>query len=178
MIGGFIVQTRHIILVSILFLTLPVLFAFQNEPDGFRGIKWGTNIKDCKDMKFISTTEMSGMPVKMYIRKGEKNSIGKAEIQNIAYSFYQDKFFFVTIMYKGKENHAQLKYAFEGKFGKPTNPGILGNDLIWTGTTTRIQFEWKEFVEDGFVVFGSVPLFMQLQNDAKKDAAKQAADDF
>ena len=27
--------------------------AFQNEPDGFRGIKWGTNISELPDMVLV-----------------------------------------------------------------------------------------------------------------------------
>jgi hypothetical protein len=42
------------ILMAALFVLIPLsVNAFKNEPDGFRGIKWGTNIKDLKDMKLV-----------------------------------------------------------------------------------------------------------------------------
>jgi len=76
-------ETLVFLLIISVWVSLPA-FAFQNEPDGFRGIKWGTNISELPDM---SLSEDYGNS-KFYLRKGEKLKIGDADIDRIGYGFY------------------------------------------------------------------------------------------
>ena len=72
-----------LLLSSILILLITGIgFAFQNEPDGFRGLKWGD--APTEDMKFLGQIIYEG---NLYHREGDKLNIGSAKLDNISYWF-------------------------------------------------------------------------------------------
>jgi hypothetical protein len=88
-------------------------YTFQNEPDGFRDIKWGTNFKFFKDMipnKYVDNT---------YERPKENMIIDGAKTTGIYYRFYEDQFFEVEAYLLDYENFKILKNAYFKKFGEP-----------------------------------------------------------
>ncbi len=89
-------------------------FAYQNEPDGFRGIKWGAKIETLKDMTKLFTKGDTAI----YMRKNDKLQMGDAELQDISYMFWQDKFYSAYIQTKGYLNWSALKKVLFLKFGK------------------------------------------------------------
>src|SRR3990170_3555444 len=91
-----------IIVKTILLLLLPISsFAFDKEPDGFRDIKWGTDIETLKDMKFKGDYESS----KIYTRENDRLRVGVAEVDSVEYFFWKGKFHEVDIKaYKNKGN--------------------------------------------------------------------------
>ena len=58
-------------------------FAFQNEPDGFRGLKWGDSPTEDMIFKF-KDSQLS----RAYTRPTDKLSKGDAKFTYIDYSFY------------------------------------------------------------------------------------------
>ena len=91
-------------------------FAFQNEPDGFRGIKWGTNIKTLNGMTEIEKQSKGGLI--LYVKDNDKLQIGGAELMMVCYSFWQDKFYSVFIQTKKHSNWSALKEVVFAKFGE------------------------------------------------------------
>ena len=55
-----------------------IAFTFQNEPDNFRGIKWGTNLSDLPDIRLQDTE--NGRNFKRCMRRGDKMKIRDAEL--------------------------------------------------------------------------------------------------
>ena len=81
-------------LVIVAFLALSArAFAFQNEPDGFRGLKWGD--PPGEDMKTLTTYAYFGM--RIYERRVDKMKIGGALLRTIYYEFFEDRFMAVEI---------------------------------------------------------------------------------
>ncbi len=71
------------------FLLPPCLFAFQNEPKDFRGIKWGSSADIQKD---FSLHKKDG-DLAVYTRKNEKLEIGEAiGLKNFLYYYYKNRF--------------------------------------------------------------------------------------
>jgi hypothetical protein len=68
-----------------------------SEPDGFRGINWGTDVSTLKlrDLKLID--ESPDGQTKCYDRKDDVMEIGAAKIKNIGYCFWRGKFFAVIV---------------------------------------------------------------------------------
>jgi hypothetical protein len=87
------------------FLFSDSVFAFQNEPENFREIKWGTNIKELSEMGFFQEDGK----FKIYKRKNDKMNIGDADIKMLSYGFYKDRFFSVTIQFDSFSNFSKLK---------------------------------------------------------------------
>ncbi len=89
---------KGLLLVLVLILALPLgAFAFQNEPDGFRGLKWGD--PPTEDMEYFDTIEGN----QSYVLFEEKNSFGDVELEQIFYVFYGDPGrFFQDVIIQGK----------------------------------------------------------------------------
>jgi hypothetical protein len=78
-------------------------FAFTSEPDGFRGIIWGTDISTLKGMTHVRTYPSYG-GVEFYTRKGDELRFGDAQLYNIEYAFWKGKYASVWIYSIGYAN--------------------------------------------------------------------------
>jgi len=90
----------------------------HSEPDGFRDIRWGTEISMLKDMEKVEQDKTSNTHLVWYTKKGDTLAIGKAKLENIFYSFWMGKFESVWIDFKGEENFETLKKELFERFGK------------------------------------------------------------
>ncbi len=88
------------------------------DPDGFRDIKWGTEISTLKDMEKVEQDKSSNKDSVWYTRKGDLLAFGKASLENIFYSFWMGDFESVWISFSGDENFETLKKELFQKFGK------------------------------------------------------------
>jgi hypothetical protein len=90
----------------------------RSEPDGFRGIKWGTEISTLKDMEKVEQNKSSKSDLVWYTRKGDTLAIGKAKAKNIFYSFWMGSFESVWIDFEGDENFESFKKELFERFGE------------------------------------------------------------
>ncbi len=88
------------------------------EPDGFGGVRWGTEISALGDMEKVEQDKSSNSDLAWYIRKGDTLAIGRAKFENIFYSFWMGSFESVWIDFKGDENFETLKKELFERFGK------------------------------------------------------------
>ena len=148
------------LLISLLPFSVFLVFAnfaalaFQNEPDGFRGIKWGTNISELTDMRVVET----GKDSLYYVRKNDTVKIGDADIDQISYGFYKSRFFQVLVEYKGYVNFTKLKAILIGQYGKPEQPNQLMEKYFWSGQTVDIYFDYNEMLKNGNIYYSFRPI--------------------
>jgi hypothetical protein len=86
--------------------------------DGFRDIKWGTEISTLKDMEKVESDRASRPDLVWYTRKGDLLTIGRAKLESIYYSFWMGAFEGVWIGFEGDENFEALKKELFERFGK------------------------------------------------------------
>ena len=134
--------------------------AFQNEPDGFRGTKWGTNISELTDMLVVE----SGKDTLFYCRKNDTMKIGDADIDQISYGFYKSRFFQVLVEYKGYVNSTKLKAILIGQYGKPEQPNQLMEKYFWSGGTVDIFFDYSEMSKRGNIYYAFRPIQQERAN--------------
>lgn len=92
-------------------------FAFDNEPDGFRGLKWGTTIEEFKqaypDAKLrTKQAALEYNPAKLvrYLVSANGGNLSGIPINNsLEYSFYNNQLESVLITLAGKDNYETLK---------------------------------------------------------------------
>lgn len=86
--------------------------AMENEPDGFRGVQWGTSTKSVKGL--IETPDADLMqrfigqqvglnlrfPIKSYIRSDDKREFNGVPMGTTIYTFYKDQFVGVVMRYQ------------------------------------------------------------------------------
>ncbi len=122
-------------LLVVLLLILPSLHsrvhAFHNEPDGFQGIKWGTNIKELADM----VLDEDGGYSKLYRRQRamQLRSV-LPSLKGCSYIFYQDMFYGVFIEFTSSSNARAIKNSSRSHGeGALLQPGKLIEAYQWSG---------------------------------------------
>jgi len=178
---------KVLVLALVLVMTLTVgAFAFQNEPDGFRGVEWGET-PHWRYME-IGETESSGgyyytkypigldEEVTWCTWKNDKLYIGPAELGSIRYVFYEDRFMEVQIWVRlsGLED---LKSVLTLKFGKPqeiqSKPFRHADygetervTYVWIGEKAGIEFEvllkWYGYGRDRYLSYAPKPGFLRI----------------
>ncbi|MBA7519295.1 hypothetical protein ES705_11373 [subsurface metagenome] len=155
-------------------------FKPSSEPSGFRGIKWGTDIKTLKDMKYSRTDPDCG-GIKVYTRKDDDLHIGAAKLERIEYHFWRGKFCSLWIIMKGQVNYHALRDVCLEKFGKVDYKFFdSGGDkcsfiYFWFDKITFMFLEYWEPSEKARLRMGSEKISGQ-QRAYDKQKAKEGAE--
>ena len=113
--------------------------AFENEPDNFRGIKWGTTLTDLPHMVIQRTRGEE----EICRRKNDKMQIGNATLDTLEYAFYKKRFYAVFIKYKGHANYLSLMDTLSYVYGKYDGTGIpVVTSFYWEGATVTVRFRY------------------------------------
>jgi hypothetical protein len=156
-------------LIIALWVTILILpcnsFGFQNEPDSFRGIKWGTNINDISGMTCF---ECNDKYQEFYIRKGDKMKIGDAEIKHISYGFYKGRFLSAIIKFEEHNNFKILESTHLQLFGKGNKPNPDIEAYYWRGRNVGIALEYDGMPNKGLVFYHYLPLHEEFMKDKKE----------
>lgn len=169
--------TLTIILLFLTSLFTITSFSFENEPDGFRGIKWGTNISTLRGMIYVETEEGFG-GVKVYTRQGGNLEIGGANLDSIQYGFWREKFLMVITKTKGFSNWLPLKKATFAKFGKGYQSNKYIEKYSWNGSITKIILRYSEISRDGTLTMASSELSNQIKQYQEQKAKEGAETGF
>jgi len=146
------------------------------EPDGFRGIKWGT--PPLRDMApyLLESPRFSGN-IRLYIRKNDKLKIGGAILQSINYNFYKGKFYKIIISTQSSDNFEALKEVLFKKFG-PVEKNQEEGMWIWFGNITRAYLWYDESSETGHFVMSSIEISTQEEADKEQEVKEGAETGF
>lgn len=158
--------------------------SFQNEPNGFRNIFWGTPIDSLKViMEYNSSGEFKGEKIDYYTRKGDDLSIGSVNLKAIFYHFWKGKFTDVSIPFKAEASEdivGRLSTILRIQFGNKCGYGERSylKQYNWTGkiTTIIMEFDGVTYTE-GILYFYSTKLRDEMEQEiAKKNS--QGGKDF
>jgi hypothetical protein len=156
-----------IVLLAILFSSMPEVFAFQNEPDGFRGIKWGTNIKELPDMVLKGDVGNA----KGYVKENDKLKIGDADLDSISYLFYQGRLFSVHIECKLPGNAASIKEFLFLQYGEGfrLSDPKSGEVYIWNGSHVIVMYIYHQDNERAMLTY----IYKPIADEAKRAKQKE-----
>ncbi len=158
------IRTINLLGLIILFMALPIAalggsdaFKPGSEPDGFRGIKWGTDISTLKGMEFIKGNGLE----KYYQKREDKLTIGASHLSEITYGFRDGKFETVIIHTKGYINYGYLKDDCFEKFGKgwskEADEKLDTQSFAWFGDTTWVKLKYEKDKDEGVLMFSLIP---------------------
>jgi len=164
----------------LMLLVVNIGMAFQNEPEGFRGEKWG----DLPTADMIPTNCENDKWNECFYLPNEQMTIGSVEFSKIIYSYYYTNrgLMSITLIFKSfadKEDYELLKASVSSKFGKPTKetmPFLAWKDL-WIGDRTVIELNFKVF-GGGYLKFYNPKLTAQKKKTDVQKEITEAADDF
>lgn len=157
---------------GILLSASPVL-AFENEPDGFRGLKWGDSPGE--DMVYNKTVN----EMKAYLRNDDKMNIGDASLRMVIYTFYDEpeRFAGILVLFDKEKNYDILKDILQVRFGEETESDWLYG-LSWMGQKTYIKLDYDPAEESGDLIFSSISIMLEAMEAQKQKQAEKAEGDF
>ncbi len=162
---------KGLIVALSLFLTFSFAHAFQNEPDGFRGIKWGAHIGGVES-NYRMTFLFESRGFRKFTRDGDELEIGQAKTKPPQYGFFKDRFCEVFVYFEGKLNFLMVKEVTFERFGKPTKEDALGEDFWWRGDLAWIHLKFDPLKDRGRLWIFSKPLMDEALKDWKNKLKK------
>jgi hypothetical protein len=108
---------------------------FLDYKNGFRGVAFGTSVKEFKNLEVYRDRGA----VKVYRKTDEDLNIGTSTVTNITYIFVHDKFYAVSIHADGR-NGANLLKVFQAAFGSGAHPEGGPTQYFWTGKVASAHF--------------------------------------
>ncbi|MEM4657873.1 MAG: hypothetical protein QXX77_05565 [Candidatus Methanosuratincola sp.] len=144
---------------ALLTLMLPSLvLAYQNEPQGFRNLPWGSSSRLLGDKIFYDKIRTPGGTITYYEREGDLMKMGGAKLLSVAYGYWLDNLSDVIVRTKGKENWEALREAAVARWGTPRQPDKGKELYFWDGNTTVIVLTYDEKTAIGTLHLRSVDM--------------------
>jgi hypothetical protein len=147
--------------------------AFPNQPEGFRGIKWGTRVEDLEHLRLL---EQAG-DFEVYAKTDDNLSLGETGLDKIVYMFYKGMFSGLVIEYESAINYRIIDRALVEFYG----PGQAQRDSRkqhqWDGFDVLIGHEFNSGTNKGRVIYAYKPAMEKSEKDVTR-RARAAAKDF
>lgn len=150
---------------------------YPNEPDGFRGIKWGDNIKHVKGME-LDTVSKDDKDTVLYKRSEDSLIMGDAKLRLILYGAWRDKFNGVIITFGDRANWDKLKAVLFERFGPGSNQNYMQDSFERFGDKTVITIEYNDVSGEGTLIFRSKKIAVESEAYIKKRAKENASKGF
>ncbi|MFZ5448012.1 MAG: hypothetical protein ACOZFS_05180 [Thermodesulfobacteriota bacterium] len=146
--------------------TYDYTFKPGTEPDGFRSLKWGTNIATLDPLHTMEVLAVVG-PFTYYKKNNEDLHLVNIEINDIIYEFWNGKFSGVIVKVKGERQFQILKEYVFARFGEGQRSKILQQmgvqDFYYNGVKTRMSLRYSDLDREGELSLYSIALLNQQQ---------------
>jgi len=142
----------------------PTSFRPNSEPDGFAGIKWGTEFSEVRsdwvESRSLSNPTEPNVKVRIYYtQKGDNLKMGEAQFDKIEYGFWKGKFAEVQITATGAENFDHLKKVLFEKYGTVNKP--VQGVYSWDGRITQMALRYDEPTKTSSLTIASTKIINQ-----------------
>lgn len=133
------VAISYLILTGLIF-SPGLIFSYQNDPDGFRDIKWETPKSQIKGLRL--NKKNGGLSE--YIKEKENLDFSGIKITQILYGFVGDKLIYVTLQFNpsSEAKYHLLNAILIAKFGEGERLGA--REIFWKGEKTNIKLNFDE----------------------------------
>lgn len=153
------------IIVAIFVLTLPTgglaFFKYPSEPEGFRGVYWGTPFGSVAGL--TETRRIENKNIVYYAREGDRMEVGSVPVESIEYGFYGERFFAVTIKTKDYKTFSMLKVSCTNMFGIGTVINPNSDLYVWAGMVAIVRLRYDRDKTGGVLTMTSTEMYRQMQ---------------
>ncbi len=153
-----------------------------SEPDGFKGLKWQTNIATLDPLHTMEPIEILG-PFVYYKKNKEDLHLVTVKLDDIIYEFWNGKFSGVIIRVKGNNQFQVLKDYVFARFGPGQRSETLARmdvqDFYYNGIKTRMSLKFSDIDRIGELSLYSIALLskqQKLDTLYLRDKAREAID--
>jgi len=154
--------------LSVIFVMLLVLisasslsYAFQNEPNMFRGIKWGTDISELPQMTLV---ENSGS-IKVYEIKDCTLSFEIFQLKCIMYVFIKGKLAGSIVKCDSRKNFENVRASIFAYHSEGTQIDPSNEYYVWLGDNVNISMKYNPVSEETVVYYYYNPLMNEREEN-------------
>lgn len=142
-----------LLIVLLLLLTLLAPAGLRADINGFKGMRWGSNLADLQQTKKLALTKEGGKGTpSLYVLENEELRFGKAALTGIHCSFVKERLQGVILLFSGANNFAAVKNEAFAKFGTSKKIDQGGEEMYnWPGTTTSVVLSYNRKNQSGFL---------------------------
>lgn len=148
-----------VVLAAIMMIAYMSFPGTKKEPADFRGMKWGSNIRELPDLKLLAEEG----ELKFFERTSDLTKVGDADVDKIIYGFYKDRFYNVMIYYRSPSNFATIQEMFSREFGKPFQPNESEKKLFWNGEQVNLLLNYDEASNTGRITYLFKPIQLEIE---------------
>jgi hypothetical protein len=135
--------------------------AYQNEPKGFGGMKWGESVLGLSELVLV----LDGGALKAYVRKGDDMVLGGAQLDRLHYIFYRDRFYCVHMEFSGPESFGTLRDVLVDWYGPGEEKKASGLHVYWVGETTSVTLNYNAAEQKGELGYKYMPIDAQIEQE-------------
>ncbi|MBU4355024.1 MAG: hypothetical protein KJ822_06715 [Proteobacteria bacterium] len=172
-ISGVVIAGAVILLSAMTLLAQDKMFTYNysfkpgSEPDGFRGMKWQTDIATLDPLHTMEVIEILG-PFVYYKKNKEDLYLVTVKLDNIIYEFWNGKFSGVIIKVRGNNQFQVLKDYVFARFGPGQRSKVLEQlnvqDFYYNGVKTRMYLRFSDIDRTGELSSYSIALLSKQQH--------------
>jgi len=153
--------------------------ASMDQTHSFRGMVFGSSLEEVeKTIKLDSISEehAKGDPLKIYIRSDEKKSLGDVAIQEVAYYFFEGKFYAVVIATMDYRQTENLRKALDIVYGGSPHREKESQNLVWNGKNTTAFMRSDRVTGEARTMISSNELQKNYERFSRESAVKAASE--
>ena len=172
-ISGVLIAGAVILLSAMTLLAQDKMFTYNysfkpgSEPDGFRGMKWQTDIATLDPLHTMEVIEIMG-PFVYYKKNKEDLQLVTVRLDNIIYEFWNGKFSGVIVKVRGDNQFQILKEYVFARFGQGQRSKALEQlnvqDFYYNGVKTRMYLKFSDIDRTGELSSYSIALLNKQQH--------------
>ena len=138
-----------------------------HEEGGFVDAKLGDPIESFPGLKLIGTDEAAR--TKTYIRRSDSFRVGGVEVDEVTYSFYEGRLYFISVKMTGRENAESLFAALKRTFGPGVETGTRPNERIWSSEKVFVLYDFDPETHRGMAAMTSAPIQARMRLDGRRN---------
>jgi hypothetical protein len=172
-LSGVLIAGAVILLSAMTLLAQDKMFTYNysfkpgSEPDGFRGLKWQTDIATLDPLHTMEVIAIVG-PFVYYKKNKEDLRLVTVKLDDIIYEFWNGKFSGVIIKVKGDNQFQILKDYVFARFGQGQRSKVLEQmnvqDFYYNGVKTRMYLKFSDIDHTGELSSFSIALLSKQQH--------------
>lgn len=165
--GAVILLSAMTLLAQDKMFTYNYSFKPGSEPDGFRGMKWQTDIATLDPLHTMEVIAIVG-PFVYYKKNKEDLYLVTVKLDDIIYEFWNGKFSGVIIKVRGENQFQILKEYVFARFGPGQRSKALEQlnvqDFYYNGVKTRMYLKYSDIDRTGELSMYSIALLSRQQH--------------
>jgi hypothetical protein len=149
---------KKVLLGLLFFVLISSLARAEDGPGSFKGIPWGSEMGG--GTEFITLREIRDF--KFCSRTGEIPEIDGAQVEEIRYEFFKNRFYSVTVRFSGDRSFRLLAEGLSRRYGAAEKRTKYMEEYEWSSHDLNVILKYSDSEKNGSLEYQYKPIFDQI----------------